>query len=154
MLARSAIVCAVAAFATWLGGFSVVCRAEDPLTRVDRLVLQGRWEVVAVVQDGVEKSPAELRGRKMEFEIKDDVMISIVNGKTYFESKFELDVSKSPRRLTLTTGERKGAALSYKIDGAGLVFASTTVKDAEPPSEFKSEKDSGVSVVTLKRVVK
>jgi uncharacterized protein (TIGR03067 family) len=119
--------------------------------------LEGKWKAVKAVTNGTEETP-QMDGADVVVEFKGRKLI--VNDKEFFEIA-ALDPATDPKCIDLKSLIDQGPFAKgtlfesiYKFDGEDLLLAIHIGADKKRPAKFESEKDSGVVVVTLKRMVK
>lgn len=128
--------------------------AADSGTDLDKL--QGKWEVVELVEDGkvVPRSAIEEwlpSGGKFQIEANAVVFVSPHDGKKHVRL-FALDQTQTPKGIELQTKSRKDAVGVYKIDGDRVVLCLIDPADGERPAEFKSQAESNRILMTLQRI--
>lgn len=130
-----------------------VTKKVDPVAaaKADRAKLQGAWQVVKVVSDGIEVAEAGIA--KMEVIIKDD-KLTRKEDEDEEENTFTLDAGKEPRAfdLTPTSEERKDKKVQgiYKLDGDTLKLCLANPGKARP-KEFASKPETDHELIVLTR---
>jgi uncharacterized protein (TIGR03067 family) len=116
--------------------------------------LEATWVPVSSIRDGV-KDENPPPGLKLVF--KNGTVSVFVNDKTEETMEYKLDPSQKPKTidLTKTSGAAKGTGAKgiYEIDGDTLRLCVPTMPEKvnNRPTKFASEKDSGYTLLTLKR---
>jgi uncharacterized protein (TIGR03067 family) len=144
-----------------LTALSLVVATADPPKELSEAAqkelkkLESKWKLDKIVIDGKEESPPaneaemllEFKGRKV-----------LVADKELFEIP-ALDPSTDPKCIDLKALESMGEITKdtiyesiFKLGGDTLVMAIHIGGTKKRPDKFESVKDSGVVVVTLKRV--
>ncbi len=75
-------------------------------------------------------------------------------GQNYRAGDYKLDTSKEPRRIEITTWDRKGDKTArgiYVLDGETLKICTDQTPGNEPPSQFQTKPDSGLELLILRR---
>lgn len=146
--------------ARWMsvcGGVLILClvqaMAADKETDLGKL--QGKWEVVDLVEDGkvVPRSAIEEwlpSGGKFQIEDNAVVFVSPHDGKKHVRL-FALDQTQNPKGIELQTQSRKDAVGIYKFDGEQVVLCLIDPLDGERPTEFQSKVGSNRILMTLQR---
>lgn len=127
--------------------------AADKGTDLDKL--QGKWEVVELVEDGkvVPRGAIEEwlpSGGKFEIEENAVVFVSPHDGKKHVRL-FALDQTQNPKGIELQTKSRTDAVGIYRIDGDQVVLCLIDPTDGDRPQEFKSRASSNRILMTLQR---
>jgi uncharacterized protein (TIGR03067 family) len=121
--------------------------------------LQGTWQATAGVANGrpvpgeqVQRVKVVFSGDKMSLFPPDG------DGKQTLEHTFRVDPSQKPKAIDVTRleggGKGKTAQGIYELDGDTLKLCLTSRLEKERPTEFAAPKESGLVLMTLKRVKK
>jgi uncharacterized protein (TIGR03067 family) len=137
--------------------FAVASADEPKLSEAAQKELkkfEGKWKAVKGTTNGVEETP-EIDGAEVIIEFKSGK--AIVMGKEFFEFS-ALDPSTDPKCIDLKSLVQQGPVAKgtvyegiYKLDGDTLTMAIHIGESRKRPEKFESEKDSGVTVFTMKR---
>lgn len=127
--------------------------ASDKGADLDKL--QGKWEVVELVEDGkvIPRSAIEEwlpSGGKFQIEDNAVVFVSPHDGKKHVRL-FALDQTQSPKGIDLQTKSRKDAVGIYRIDAEQVVLCLIDPLDGDRPTEFNSKAGSNRILMTLQR---
>lgn len=127
--------------------------AADKGTDLDKL--QGKWEVVELVEDGkvIPRGAIEEwlpSGGRFQIEENAVVFVSPHDGKKHVRL-FALDQTQSPKGIELQTKSRKDAVGIYRIDAEQVVLCLIDPLDGERPTEFNSKAGSNRILMTLQR---
>lgn len=133
--------------------FPSAAAADD--TVKDQKGFQGTWALTRLDWEGA-PVPAE-RIEKVRFIVTDNKLVMDgLDGKREFS--FALDATKTPKQIDLTPldGPFKGKTTPaiYSLEGDTLKICMSNKETNVRPTEFKSPKDSGLAVFTLKRAKK
>jgi uncharacterized protein (TIGR03067 family) len=113
---------------------------------------KGVWSIVSVDVAPGDKGPTEKELKEMKFVFgqpaENNVMMKF-GDKEEKPSTFTIDPSKTPKQIDIIPEGRKPAKGIYKLDGDTLVICANNKGDR--PKDFKADKDSQTSIVTLKR---
>jgi uncharacterized protein (TIGR03067 family) len=133
-------------------GLLVGAQAQDDAKK-EMANFKGTWSLLSVVLPTGDKGPSEndIKEMKLVFgQPADDSMVMKFGDKGEKASTYKLDPSKSPKEIDMQpSGGPKLAKGIYKLDGDTLVICANNQGDR--PKEFKADKASGTSVLTLKR---
>lgn len=114
--------------------------------------IQGVWNCTSATIDG--RPLAEETAKTLKLTLTADRYKSERGDQVLFDSTYSVDAKKNPKQINMvgTEGELKGkAALGiYKIDGGTLTICYV-MPGKERPSDFDSQPQSGVFLVTYKR---
>jgi uncharacterized protein (TIGR03067 family) len=140
-----------------LVGMSVAL-AQDDLSAQDLKSLQGTWEVIGVVHDGVNQ-PAD-KDRLLYWTIAKNELIYpprvTDDGRVIvpvYKDQFILDASKKPKTIEIVAGKHRPSKTTkaiYILEGDDLKLCVDTM-DKGRPTEFESKVGSGWRLLTLKR---
>jgi uncharacterized protein (TIGR03067 family) len=117
----------------------------------DEEKIQGNWTVVSREFIGKKTPEAELKALKV---IIKDGTITMADGKKKEKMPYKLDPSKKPKAIDLAnTGiENKETTLAiYELDGDTLKICWSEKDPENRATKFASDKDSGQSMIVLKR---
>jgi uncharacterized protein (TIGR03067 family) len=108
--------------------------------------LEGTWEVVSFTKSGQENEKA--KGDKVVFQGK-NLVVKTPKG----EQKFTFTIDPKKKTIDIVPGglKDKTAKGIYQLKKGGLKICLADV-DKERPTKFTSKKDSGHTLVILKRV--
>jgi len=117
--------------------------------------MQGRWEVVELVEDGKvipKEAIKEWLPSGGKLEIADNAIIfqSPADGKRHVKL-FSIDATQSPKGLEIVTKEGKDAWGILRIDEKQVVICLSDA-DAPRPTEFSAKEGSERLLMTLERV--
>jgi uncharacterized protein (TIGR03067 family) len=117
--------------------------------------LQGRWEVVELVEDGKVVPREAIRewlpsGGKLEIAENAVIFVSPSDG-TKQVKLFSVDATQYPKRIDLESKEKKDAVGIYKLDDGKLVLCLADPTEAERPTEFSSKEGSQRMLMVLER---
>jgi len=147
---------------------STACFAESPAKDSTSLLLQGRWEIVAGVNQGRELTPTELAGTYVTVTTNSIVTFDVTDQQRY-RAVFVLDDTKMPIEITMTslssdpTTEKKTikqktdspandvATGILKFDGDEKWVLCYALPGADRPTEFKSAAGSKTMLFVLER---
>jgi uncharacterized protein (TIGR03067 family) len=117
----------------------------------DVKVLEGAWEIVNVVHDGLEAGGGFRGGKTV---IKGETFTDILEGKRTGGGTVKFDPSKKPPRIDLsyTAGLGKGTKRLgvYAANGDSLTIALAAA-GKERPARVESKPDSGVTLYEYRR---
>jgi len=117
----------------------------------DVKVLEGEWEIVNVVRDGLEAGGGFRGGITV---IKGETFADILEGKPTGGGTVKFDTSKKPPAidLTYTTGPGKGTKRLgvYAANGDSLTIALAAA-GKDRPAKVESKPDSGVTLYEYRR---
>jgi uncharacterized protein (TIGR03067 family) len=117
----------------------------------DEEKIQGNWTVVSREFIGKKTPEAELQALKV---IIKDGTITMDDGKKKEKIPYKLDPSKKPKAIDLANtgiGSKETTLAIYELDGDTLKICWSE-KDAENRATmFASDKDSGQTMIVLKR---
>jgi uncharacterized protein (TIGR03067 family) len=126
--------------------------ADQPSQVAD---LQGRWEVVELVEDGKVVPREAIRewlpsGGKLE--IAENAVLFVSPGDGTKQVKlFSVDATQYPKRIDLESKEKKDAVGIYKLDEGKLILCLADPAEAERPAEFSSKEGSQRMLMVLER---
>ena len=117
--------------------------------------LQGRWEVVELVEDGKVVPREAIRewlpsGGKLEI-AENAVIFSSPSEGTRLVKLFSVDATQYPRRIDLESKDKKDAVGIYKLDEGKLILCLADPAEAERPTEFSSKEGSQRMLMVLER---
>jgi len=118
--------------------------------------LEGTWLLVGIESEGVKFDDVIAKGKEEDrtMKITGDKMTMTKDGKED-PGTYTVDKSKTPAHIDMTTkkGEKDQKIVGiYKIEGDTLTICGVESDKAEDrPKDFKSEKDSKVMIMTLKK---
>jgi uncharacterized protein (TIGR03067 family) len=112
--------------------------------------LQGTWEFLSMEADGAPKPDAEYRKYAVVF--KDDVWTVLDGGNVKAETKFELDSKANPKTIDLYPVDGRILQGIYKLDGDRFTMCDRGTEKGDRPTKFATEANSGLVLVTLRRV--
>jgi len=142
--------------------------ADSPATDSPSSLLQGRWEIVGGVNQGLELTPIEVAGTYVTVTTNSIVTFD-ANSHQRYRAVFILDATKKPIEITMTalpsdpTTEKKTvkqktespandvAAGILKFDGAEKWVLCYSLPGADRPTEFKSTGSSKTMLFILER---
>jgi uncharacterized protein (TIGR03067 family) len=138
-------VLAVVAGSTWV-------IAQDKHPDVERM--QGRWEVVELVEDGKVIPPEAIKewlpsGGKLEIVDNAIIFQSPADGKRHVKL-FSVDATQSPKGLDIVTKEGKDASGIVRFEEKQVVLCLAD-GDASRPTEFSAKEGSKRLLMTLAR---
>jgi uncharacterized protein (TIGR03067 family) len=140
-----ATACAAAAHA---GGDAKPGTAQNELKR-----LQGTWEAVAAVVDGVKQVPRKGKGHRLI--IRGNNYTLEANGKSFGEGTLKVDPAKKPHALDLTPadGDSQGKPIPciYEVNGDELRVCMGRIGKARP-AEFDAKERSKHILTTYRRL--
>jgi len=125
--------------------------AEDAVQK-DQKQLQGTWLVTGAEKDG--QAFDRIKGGKLT--VKDSNFTIVTAGGVELKGDLRLDPAKKPRQLDLAHQEGllrdKTWEGIYDLDGDDLKLCYAEADSGKPrPSEFKTEPDSRLLLVIMKR---
>lgn len=133
-------------------GLLIGAQAKDDAKK-EMAKFKGTWSLVSVEVAPGEEGPSEkeIKGQKLVFgQTAEDSYISKTGDREEKPGRFKLDPSKTPNEIDISPPDgRKRAQGIYKLDGDALVICATNKGDR--PKEFKADKDTKTTVLTLKR---
>jgi uncharacterized protein (TIGR03067 family) len=128
-------------------------KADEAKKELDRL--QGTWTMAALEVDG--KPVPEEKLKSSTLTIKGDKYIIKVGDNTH-ETIIKLDPGKKPKEIdmTFTEGANKDKTLKgiYDLDGDTFRMCRGLTPDKDRPGDFGTWPDTGMFLVTWKRVPK
>lgn len=139
--------------------------ADDHSTDAATEKLQGRWEIVAGVNQGRSLTPSDLRGSFVTVKINTIVTYDRDERETY-RAVYRVDESKDPMHITMTTVPKNPPANELKtkdqydnaiasgilkFDGESKWTLCYALPGAERPSKFESLPGSKVMMFTLRK---
>lgn len=116
-------------------------KGQDEQSKKDAEAFQGEWEVVAAESNGEPPPAGFLLGSKVTLSGNKSTLL----GK---EGTFELDASKSPRRITFISGKSRQVGI-YELDGDNLKWCVGPSDD--PPREYKTKPRTNHTLLVMKR---
>ena len=137
-----------------IGGCGECCSASPAISASqesnrDKELLQGNWEIASFVANGKEGPPSELEENERKCSFTGDRIV-IWHG----EGTYKLGTAK-PNTIDIAfdKGEGKGKTYVgvYSLEGDTLKICLAK-PGRERPKEFKSDADSGLLLVTYRRV--
>jgi uncharacterized protein (TIGR03067 family) len=114
----------------------------------ERKLLQGRWEVVSMVQGG--KEVPRLMEGKMMFTFQGDKLVVALGDKVLNEGTWKIDPGKTPRTIDLKD-ERDTIQGIYELK-ENEVRMCMGGRGKERPKLFDAQPGTDQSVVILKRI--
>jgi uncharacterized protein (TIGR03067 family) len=120
--------------------------ADD--AKKDEEKMQGTWTVVSMEWSGNKESAEDVK--EMKVTVKDN-SITISNGRRDETTTFKLDPSKTPKAFDFKDKDQKGGMGIYELDGDDLKLCFVTEEGKKRPTEFTSKRDSGHTLIVLKR---
>jgi uncharacterized protein (TIGR03067 family) len=123
-----------------------VASAAEPVAE-----LQGRWEVVELVEDGKVVPREAIRewlpsgGR---CEISENAVIFAANGDRQVKL-FSVDATQYPRQIDLVSKDKKDAVGIYRMDAGKLVLCLVDPTEASRPEDFSSKEGSKRMLMVL-----
>lgn len=130
--------------------------AQLSADEADLKPLQGKWEVIELVENGHsiphDAIPEWLpSGGRVEIVENSMNFISHEDGKKHAKV-FEIDNTQIPKGLDLLTRDKKEAIGIYKFDEGKLIVCLVDPEDGPRPDEFSAKKDSKRMLMVLKKV--
>lgn len=121
----------------------------------DLFYLQGRWNLVAMVQNGVAVSDQQLHMSVLVFEGSQLTFMNTARTVAKRQMNFSLDQTQNPRTIDLVgrdarAGETLGLGI-YQLEGNKLWLALFNGPDARRPARFESQPGSGISLIALEK---
>jgi uncharacterized protein (TIGR03067 family) len=111
--------------------------------------LEGTWQVTKIVSDGKEVPEEKIKEAKFVF--KAGKLTMTRGGEEQEKFDYKIDAAKKPKTIDLIEKDATAAGI-YKFDGDNLTICLPKRGSKDRPTEFKAEKGSDASVITLKRV--
>jgi len=120
--------------------------------------LQGKWEVVELVEDG-KTIPREAIQEWLpsggHFEIADNaIMYTSPQDDKKHVKLFSLDATQFPKGIDIVTREKKEAAGIYQVEGDKVILCFADPDEAKRPTEFSAREGSNQLLMTLARAAK
>jgi uncharacterized protein (TIGR03067 family) len=146
----------VAMFAS-VGCLFVTGVAQSDDAKQELVRLQGTWETIEVVNSGHIFSQEKVKGGQVVFKGDEMTLKEGSDDKNPRKFRVKLDPSQNPKAIDTTALNRdyKGSVnpAIYRLQGDTLELCSPNGPDTKGrPKEFKSDKGSGVILLTLKRL--
>ena len=119
--------------------------------------IEGTWKVTALEADGMKAPPKVFEGGRWIFK-GSELLFETPGEKSEGKTAVKLDPGKTPKHIDLVglEGPQKGKKLQgiYKFEKDRLVICLRDEGAAKKgrPTEFKTEADSGLGMITLERV--
>lgn len=144
---------------SWKSGVAVcscllsgIAIAADPTTPVAEL--QGRWEVVELVEDGKVVPREAIRewlpsGGKLE--IADNAVIFKAGAERQVKL-FSVDATHYPRQIDLVSKDKQDAVGIYRVDAGRLILCLVDPKEGPRPDDFSSKDGSHRMLMVLSPV--
>jgi uncharacterized protein (TIGR03067 family) len=133
-----------------------IMQTSDPaeLIRLEQKRLQGKWRVIAAESKGEKVPTKELGDIVLVF--ADDTIETFENKKSAVKYTYRLKPDRKPKQLDFvySIGPKKGRIDRgiYLFQGDRLTFCIQEDETRPRASEFKTDADSGLSLVVLERL--
>src|SRR5437868_4456841 len=125
-------------------------------TKKDLQKLQGTWAFVAIEENGVKKSPHDLKGMedRLNWTFTGSQLIRNL-GSELAKGKFRINATKQLKEIDLFDYAKKGDVIQgiYAFDGDQLKICLGSLQGGERPKSFGSRPNSGQVNFVLKRHV-
>ncbi len=120
--------------------------------------IQGKWEVVELVEDGKvipKEAIREWLPSGGQFEVAENAIIFVSphDGKKHVKV-FSLDATQFPKGIDLSTREKKDGTGIYRFDGERLIVCFSDPEESQRPTEFSAKEGSNNVLMTLQRMGK
>jgi uncharacterized protein (TIGR03067 family) len=141
----------VANLSAVLSALLIVLSGVSGGEKKDEEKIQGNWTVVS--REFIGKTTPEAELKAMKVTIKDGT-ITMDDGKQKEKIPYKLDLSRKPKAIDLAkTGiEGKETTLAiYELDGDALKICWSEKDPEHRATRFASDKDSGQTMIVLKR---
>jgi uncharacterized protein (TIGR03067 family) len=128
-------------------GLLIAADAPQKDAEKEKKSLQGTWVMTSREVGGKKTEGEKLEGSQWTFE-GDKIKVQY-QGKDAPELAYELDLSKDPKSIDMTSSQTKMKGLGiYKLDGDSLTVA---VSPDERPKDWVSKEGSKVTVLVFRR---
>ncbi len=112
--------------------------------------IQGTWEFLSMEVEGGPKPEAEYKKYTVVF--KGNVWTVLEGTNVKAETQFDLDPTSNPKTIDLYPSDGRVLQGIYTLDGDRFTMCDRGSEKGNRPSRFATEPDSGLVLVTLRRV--
>ena len=137
----------------FLPSFAALAVADDKAALTQKVLkqLEGEWEIISVVSDGV-KRPAPVP-RKERVVIRDGKWRAMAGDKILAKGEYTIDPTKKPMTMDVSSDNGPTVLTIFEVGkNAYRVCMEVPGSGADRPTKFASEKGSGHALVTYKRI--
>jgi len=111
---------------------------------------QGTWEFLSMEVDGAAKPEQDYKKYTAVF--KDEVWTVLEGTNVAAQTPFQLDPSGEPKTIDLFPTDGRVLQGIYKLEGDRFTMCDRGTERGPRPTKFATERDSGLVLVTLRRV--
>jgi uncharacterized protein (TIGR03067 family) len=124
---------------------AVAARPDDKTKDEDKI--QGTWQAVSM-EDAGQKTPEKAKELKVVFGA--DGKFTIYRGRLEIKGTYQLDATKKPKEITLTSEDKESMWGMYKLDD-DLTICGVQDPQRERPTEFATKAGSKYWLIVFKR---
>ena len=111
---------------------------------------QGTWELLSMEADGAPKPESEYKKYTMMFTNNVWTVLEGTNVKA--ETPFDLDPTSNPKTIDLYPSDGRVLQGIYTLDGDRFTMCDRGTEKGDRPTTFATEPESGLVLVTLRRL--
>jgi uncharacterized protein (TIGR03067 family) len=111
---------------------------------------QGTWELLSMEAEGAQKPESEYKKYRMTF--KGNVWTVLEGTNVKAETPFDLDPTSNPKTIDLYPSDGRILQGIYALEGDRFSMCDRGTEKGDRPTKFATEPESGLVLVTMRRV--